>query len=392
MRVLFALESYLPRYGGEEVRVHNLATHLPSSWDVHIVAPRFGDCLAEERIGRVLVHRLGRFDSNSYFRNSDRPLFASLSYGMQLKRFFAENESFDLVQFGQWNMLHFWLAEGRLRCLKVVDWCEILSGELGGVKGIGETMLERALARRADHHTVTNDFAKLRLSNVHDVPLDEITVVENGVPEDMLIGGPPEKEAGLVLYVGRLAPHKQVDLLFEAVRLMREKGKRVTLHVVGEGPADYVRRLIAKADGTATFLGRLSNDQLKQEYAAAKVLVLPSRREGSSIVSLEAMSSWTPVITVDAKLNYSKYDVIRDGFNGLVVEDSAIGIANGLSRILDDEEAYQNLSTNAYETAKKRTWDRIASRLSFLFDSLINEKAAAGRSLQVAHLSPPVGS
>jgi glycosyltransferase involved in cell wall biosynthesis len=386
MRVLFALESYLPRYGGEEIRVHNLAKRLPQSWDVHVVAPRFDNSPPIEDYGRVHVHRLGEFDSSSYFRNGDRPLFASLSYGAELRRFMAETSDFDIVQFGQWNMLHFLLSNGALRCPKIIDWCEVLSGQIEGIRGFGESMLERALAKRADHHIVVSPFAAAELSESHGVPTDEISVVQNGVSEDLLLEERPVKNRNVILYVGRIVPHKQVDLLLGAVKLLNEQGIDLDLHVVGEGPTSYVKSLRAKSAGFAAFLGTLPDQQLAQEYSDAGVLVLPSKREGSSLVSLEAMASWTPVITIDAPQNRSTRDVIKNEVNGLVVEDSAIGIANGLTRVLGDEGLYERLSKNAYETASGRTWSRMAEKLSLVFDSVVAGKAVFEAGIEAPQL------
>jgi len=374
MRVLFALESYLPHYGGEEVRVHSLATRLPSDWEVHVVSPRFDNSASEELDGRVQVHRLGRFNSSDYFRENDRPLLTSLNYGMLLRRFVSRHEDFDVVQFGQWNMLHYILAGGRLECPKIVDWCEVLSGELSGVKGRGESVLEWGLTRGVDHHLATNDFNKAKLSRVHRIPQEEISVVENGVSEDGLVSSSPKKDPDRVLYVGRLAPHKQIDLLIGAIRSL-QKNMDLQLRVVGSGPEAYVRSLKAESDESVTFLGTVSDAELKEEYSRAKVLVLPSRREGSSLVSLEAMASWTPVITVGATLNYSTQDVIKDRFNGLVVDDSVDGIAGGLSRTLGESELYERLSLNAFETARGRTWNRIASKLESILESVAQGEA-----------------
>jgi glycosyltransferase involved in cell wall biosynthesis len=372
MRVLFALESYLPHYGGEEVRIHNLSTRLPQSWDTHVVSPRFDESPTEEEDASVRVHRLGKYRSDSYFKSEDRSLSASIDYGIRLRRFVSK-EPFDVVMFGQWNMLHYFLAGRQVRCPKIIDWCEVLSGELDGFRGLGESILERNLTRGAGRHVASSDFLKAKLSLVHGVDPERISVVQNGVSEDALVAIRPEKDPGAILYVGRLMPHKRIELLLDAIHLLRGQGTDIRLRIVGNGQPAYVKHLEARADSCVSFLGNLASDRLKEEYNAARVLVLPSRREGSSLVSLEAMASWTPVITVNTSLNESSHDIVGNGYNGLVVHDSVESITRAIAMILQDEEVYGRLSRNAFETAKGRTWERMAVTLTKIFESVVLE-------------------
>jgi|GEM_PF-888402 glycosyltransferase involved in cell wall biosynthesis len=364
MKIACFLESYLPHLGGSEIRAHQLLSRLPDKWEIHVFTPRFDGSPKEEALkSNLTVYRLGNYSSQRYFLDSRRPLLDSLKFGLQIVNEARKTDFYDVALFSEWNLLHFWVARTQIRAPKVVDWCEVLASSLRGVKGAVETYLERYVARNADHHIAINSKICENLFNLHGVCRDKIWVVRNGVDRNFLSEKPPVKDAETILYVGRLTPHKQCDKLIKAIQ-RSVHSKTATLRIVGSGSRDYVAYLKSISSPNVEFLGEIPSGQLLQEYRRASVLVLPSNREGSSLVALEAMANHTPVLTVDAPLNYSRFDMVFHGFNGLVVQDSVAGLTQGIDVLLGDCETYSRLSKNAYITAKSRVWGESASRLA----------------------------
>lgn len=90
------------------------------------------------------------------------------------------------------------------------------------------------------------------------------------------------------LLVGRLQAHKRADFF---IRLCSELG--LPLRVAGEGrQLGYLRSL---AGPTVTFLGRISDEQLRDEYSAAKAVLFP-QVEDLGLVPLEAAACGTPTL------------------------------------------------------------------------------------------------
>lgn len=98
------------------------------------------------------------------------------------------------------------------------------------------------------------------------------------------------------IVINRLVRHKRVGLAIEAIAKTNAK-----LVVVGTGPElDKLEKLAReKARGKVTFMHGLSTRRLYTEICESKALVMPSEREGLSLVALEALALGTPVVVMD---------------------------------------------------------------------------------------------
>jgi glycosyltransferase involved in cell wall biosynthesis len=121
----------------------------------------------------------------------------------------------------------------------------------------------------------------------------------------------------LVLHVGRLAPEKNLGMLWESWSIARAAlGRRVQFVVAGDGPA---APLVRSRMPWATHLGFLNRETLADLYTAADVCVLPSATETCGLVALEAMASGVPVVAANAG---GFRESIRHGATGLLARPS----------------------------------------------------------------------
>lgn len=124
--------------------------------------------------------------------------------------------------------------------------------------------------------------------------------------------GPADR---LLLYVGRLAKEKNIDLLFRA--LASAEDPSLKLVIAGEGPLRGELESCARALGVArqtTFLGVVPREELPALYASADAFVMPSTTETQGLVLAEALAAGACVIAADTPQNR---DVL--GGAGLVV-------------------------------------------------------------------------
>jgi glycosyltransferase involved in cell wall biosynthesis len=165
----------------------------------------------------------------------------------------------------------------------------------------------------------------------------------------------------LLLYVGRLAPEKELDVLMKAATILNDKNRLFKLLIVGDGP--QYKELKALNIPNIIFLGYKFGKELQQIYACADLFVFPSSTETYGNVILEAMSSGVPVVAVNE--GGVKENLI-DGKNGLAFEvGSCVEMAGKIEILLCDEKLRSELASNARMHALKRSWGQV---FDVLFD------------------------
>ena len=139
------------------------------------------------------------------------------------------------------------------------------------------------------------------------------------------------------LYVGRLAPEKNVAALLAAWVAFRKAGGCWALVLVGDGPDLPALRLQAHASGFADdvlFPGLRPSRELPRFYAHAGCFVLPSTREPWGLVVNEAMACGLPVL-VSTQCGCAE-DLVREGKNGFTFDPTSISeLTRGLTHVAD---------------------------------------------------------
>ncbi len=160
----------------------------------------------------------------------------------------------------------------------------------------------------------------------------------------------------ILLYVGRLAAEKRIDLLPEAIRGIPD----VRLVFVGDGP--FRAELQRRCTGLPVhFTGYLKGDDLATAYASADVFLFPSDTDTFGQVIQEAMASALPVIAARAG---GAIDLVHHGQNGYLF---APGVATDLRARLrellanDDLRLAQGMAGRVI--AEQRSWPRVMNEL-----------------------------
>lgn len=138
-----------------------------------------------------------------------------------------------------------------------------------------------------------------------------------------------------VLFAGRLAEEKHVDVLIDAVaKTPRELN--VHLEVVGGGevrPALEAQVAKLGLGSRVKFLGLASDEDLRNAYIKADIFCMPGTAELQSLVTLEAMSASTPVLLANAM---ALPHLVRDGENGyLFTPNDSTELASKITKLLE---------------------------------------------------------
>lgn len=151
-------------------------------------------------------------------------------------------------------------------------------------------------------------------------------------------------DAARIVTVGRLAPEKGPELALEACRLLREEGRKIVWHWVGDGPMMKTIRAQAEQMGLGDCF-RLEGDQVNpypfMKYA--KIYVQPSRYEAYSTTVTEARVLAKPIVTTAVG---GMEDQLTDGITGRIVPISAQALAEAIGQLLDSEETARRYSDN----------------------------------------------
>jgi D-inositol-3-phosphate glycosyltransferase len=187
----------------------------------------------------------------------------------------------------------------------------------------------------------------------------------------------------LALYVGRLQAHKGPDVavrtLAEAVARDPGTTEHLQLAIVG-GPSGGEGGEVARLMELATNLGvgdrvmlfpPQPQERLADFYAAADVVLVPSRSESFGLVALEAEACGTPVVA--ASVGGLRY-VVDDGRTGFLVEGHDAGDhADQALRILRDRRLQALLGDTGAREALRFTWDVTAREVGSVYREILEE-------------------
>ncbi|MDT3435471.1 glycosyltransferase family 4 protein [Haloarcula sp. 1CSR25-25] len=200
---------------------------------------------------------------------------------------------------------------------------------------------------------------------------DSIEVIPNGIDIGKIRSAPAAGVGFDILFVGRLIPEKNVDLLLTAFDQVSE-AHDVTLGIIGDGPQREELQSLAGSlshSDCVTFLGFLKdNTEVYGHMKAAEIFVLPSVREGFGISALEAMSAGCIPITVDHP-DSGASEVVGDC--GFVTDVTASAVAEAINKSIRGETP----DGNPVKRAEKFDWDRIARQAEYVYQNAAGESA-----------------
>ena len=208
-------------------------------------------------------------------------------------------------------------------------------------QGPGARLLNGWVCRRARRVIAVSDAIRRRAIERDRVPPERVTVVPNSVaPTAAPEHSPPDIPDGLrgrplVGVVARHQPEKGVQTFLKAAARVALRFPEVRFLVVGDGPLRGELEFLAERvglSGRAYFLGFRSD--AASIMRSLDVLVVPSRTEGSPLVTLEAMAAGVPVV---ASAVGGIPDQIRHESEGLLVPSGdPVALSDALLRLLGD--------------------------------------------------------
>jgi glycosyltransferase involved in cell wall biosynthesis len=399
VKVLFIASSY-PRSKDDAASVflRYLAEHLVDDGvDVHVLAPadRKGETVIESK---VTVHRFQYCPAG----------LQKLAYGSgmlpNLKRapwlwfqvpFFLMAMAYSLLRLlatQRFDVIHaHWILPQGLVGLAAARLFRVPL--IVSVHGTDAFALRRRFARILKYMVVrcstawTANTASTAAAVVQGSRLPQTRIIPMGVDIALFSSGNPaalrdqlpEGEL-LILFVGRLIESKGCHDLLRAVSLLASNIRsRTTLWIIGDG--DQKLQLERAAQDSpigekVRFFGAVNQQRLPDFYAAADLMVMPSKlgssgeAEGQGIVVLEAFAARACVVATHIGGITS---IVRDRVTGVLVEpDNPIALSSAIEELLNEPALRKRMRETAFsEVCERYSWIRTASEFNALYSEIV---------------------
>lgn len=364
LRIAMVTETYLPEINGVAMTMGRIVSGLQSRGHaVQLIRPRqhAADRAADEPLFKEVLHRgvpIPRYDA----------LKLGLPAKQALVRLWATRRP-DIVHVVTEGPLG-WSALAAANKLKLPAATDFHTNfhSYSGHYGMGWlkkpiTAYLRKFHNKAQRTLVPTEALRLELEGLG---FDRLQVVARGV--DTALFNPARRSAELraswqvcgndpaALYVGRLAPEKNLPLVLRAYRTMCSARLRLRLVMVGDGP-ERVR--LQRENPQVIFAGMRTGEDLAAHYASADLFLFPSVTETYGNVTVEAMASGLAVIAFDYA---AAQQHIRHARNGVLVPFGAteefVHLAVALA---ETPERAKALGRQARATTEKLDWSHIVA-------------------------------
>jgi glycosyltransferase involved in cell wall biosynthesis len=362
LKVAFVTELYPPSIGGQQTRFENLArglTALGDSVTVFCIDSEESPHAFEVRDG-VTVIRAPRIPS--YERTGvlgiDRSVSGMIRFGARVRSELKRRE-FDAIYFNQWPYLHIAFSPRRARSIAGIDWCEVRAGAIHG-------FFQRVLPRSVAFNVSVNEWVAEQIGATSG---RRVQYLPSGVAAASFWSAPADERRG-ILFLGRFVPNKNLPLLIEAYRELRQMGISEPLRIAGDGPErpnvlSAIDRLDPEVREDITLLGTVDDTRKRGLLATSRVLAVPSLREGFPNVVSEAAAAGLPVATTTAPLNGTSRVVAKYGI-GTTGSASPDGLADAIKRALGQ---FDELSAQCTATAATLDWPILARQLHEMLEN-----------------------
>jgi glycosyltransferase involved in cell wall biosynthesis len=178
----------------------------------------------------------------------------------------------------------------------------------------------------------------------------------------------------VIAFLGRIVMEKALDVFSDAVDVLKARGVRHRVLVIGEGPA---RPWFEERLPDACFIGQQVGDDLARALASADLLLNPSITEAFGNVTLEAMACALPVVAAEAT---GATNLVRDGQTGVLVEPGdSDAFADALEAYARDPELRERHGAAGLAFAETMDWDHINAAVLRVYQRVIERRERFAR-------------
>lgn len=342
-----------PEMGGAEVHLHEIFKRVvKKGHSVNLVAHRFKGSANEEIIDGIKIRRIG----NKYL------------FDKQFKNLYKSkliNENFDLIVDD--------ISKIPLNIPSYVN--KPVVGILHHIHG---NSLYKEIASPLAYYIISREkqipefYNNSKIFTVSESTtselvnlgfnIDNTAILHNAIDHDLFNNIQVKMfEKPTICYVGRIKNYKNIDIIIDAVKLLKKDIPDIKLFIGGKG--DNLNTLELKVQklnlgNNVKFTGFLSEKEKAELLGKSWLFVTMAEKEGWGITVIEANSVRTPAIGSDVP---GLRDSIKNGETGFLVPlGNSIKLAEKIKNVISDRNLLNELSNNAFEWSKQFNWDKSA--------------------------------
>jgi glycosyltransferase involved in cell wall biosynthesis len=226
-------------------------------------------------------------------------------------------------------------------------------------EGLRRRWLARQAGLRARRIIAVSDFSRQEICRHLGLPRERISVVWSGVRARS--ARPDNAREPLVLYVGSIFNRRHIPELIQAFRLVADELPDARLAIVGDNRTHPYQNpealaIAAGIQDRMAVLSYVSEDDLENLYARARVFVFLSEYEGFGMTPLEALSAGLSLVAADTPVARELYGSAAE----LVSPTDIAAVARALTRLLRDSAARAETRQRAAQLLPNFSWTRAA--------------------------------
>ena len=345
MRVLLLTPLYIPRIGGLEIFVQQLAQELRTrGHEIAIVTSHGDEAIAGlEQVDGVPVLRV---DAHEVIESRDASGILRTQFHIAK---FAREFSADVVHSHDAGPVLWMYQRGNRHdeTPLIVTLHNVMSRKADSVVPVIAKLLQGATWTTGVSQAVVDD--TLRYA---PFVAETSSMIANGIEPPLRDARVPDGQPRLAC-IGRLEPQKGFDVAIEALPKVRAASPGVRLVIAGDGTERDRLRTLAEDVGVADiveFLGAVDRARVAEVLHEAVAVVIPSRFEGLPLVALEAAWAGRPVVATDAP---GLSEAVVPGDTALVVPvDDPDALGTAIVELLADPSRADAMGQSALARAQ----------------------------------------
>lgn len=176
----------------------------------------------------------------------------------------------------------------------------------------------------------------------------------------------------ILFYAAELNNNKNQGLLIEGMNLLKNRIPNIKLLLAGTGNLrDYYGEMVRKfeLEDIVIFLGY--REDVLDLLLLSDVAVASSKREGLPVNLLEAMATGLPIVATDSR---GQRELVTDGINGFLIEDSSTQFAEKINIIYQNNEILKSFGENNRRDVKKYSTNNVLEELRRIYLDLVVTK------------------